>query len=117
MINGICHVDFSAKDLGLAEFYSKIFGWNLTPMGEGYTLWQNGEEQLGGGFTTPQEGQPFATGALPYIHVEDIDATLEQISAAGGSALVPKTEIGGGHGFFGIFLDPHGNKTGLWSQA
>lgn len=117
MINGICHVDFSAQDDTLAGFYSGIFGWKLTPYGEGYTLWQNGEEQLGGGFTLPQGGQPFAPGALPYIHVEDIDATLEKIAAAGGSTIMPKMDIGNGHGFCAIFLDPQGNKTGLWSQS
>lgn len=116
MINGICHVDFSAKDATLADFYNGIFGWTLTPMGESYTLWQNGEEQLGGGFAQPMGGQPFQPGALAYVHVEDIDATLEKIAAAGGSTIMPKTEIGGGHGFCAIFLDPHGNKTGLWSQ-
>lgn len=117
MLNGICHVDFSARDASLADFYAGIFGWQLTPMGDTYTLWRNGEENLGGGFSQPMGDQPFAPGQLVYIHVEDIDATLASISAAGGSTVMPKMEIGGGHGFCAIFQDPQGNKTGLWSQS
>ncbi|MCC7477266.1 VOC family protein [bacterium] len=117
MIHGVCHVDFNAKDGKLAEFYSSIFGWSLTPFGENYTMWQNGEQQLGGGFSQPQEGQPFQPGTTVYIAVEDIDASLAKINAAGGTTIVPKTEIGGGHGFIAIFLDPDGNTTGLWSQG
>lgn len=115
MAGGICHVEFPATDLGsISDFYSKSFGWKITPMDEGYTLWQSADEKSGGGFSTPQPGAPLAVVA--YIEVDDIEASLATIGANGGSTIMPKMEIGGGHGFMALFSDPAGNTVGLWSK-
>ena len=47
------------------------------------------------------------------IDVEDINAALAEIEAAGGSTVTPRTAIPG-MGAFGYFKDPEGNVMGLW---
>jgi uncharacterized protein len=41
---------------------------------------------------------------------------LARVVPAGGSVLVPKTEIGNDFGFFAHFVDTEGNKLGLHSM-
>ena len=50
------------------------------------------------------------------IDVDDIDAALEQISAAGGSTVTARTAIPG-MGAFAYFKDSEGNVTGLWETT
>lgn len=111
----ICHLEFVAEDMVQAQkFYSSVFGWETTPMGDEYTLWNSGNEGLSGGFT-----KPGSTGqrTFAYIHVEDIEGKLQEIEAAGGNVVHPKTKIGEEHGFFAMFTDPNGTLVGLWSKT
>jgi hypothetical protein len=48
-----------------------------------------------------------------YIATDDVSASLDKVVAAGGSILVPATEIPG-TGWFGMFRDPAGNQVGLF---
>ena len=50
-----------------------------------------------------------------YFMVDEIDATLQAASAAGGETLIPKTEIPG-VGHYGMFCDPEGIVVGLFQQ-
>ena len=50
------------------------------------------------------------------IEVADIDATLEKVSASGGSAVGEKLEVGD-MGFAAYFNDSEGNVMGLWQSA
>ena len=47
---------------------------------------------------------------------DDLAVMLARVEPAGGSIVVPKTEIGNGFGFFAHFLDTEGNKIGLHSM-
>lgn len=116
MGNHIVHIEFPADNpAGLGGFYNQLFGWETTPMSEGYVLFNPGDGAVGGGFSTPEGGQP--NWVVCYIQVDDIDAKLAEIGAAGGSTFKGKTEIGGGHGFYALFKDPNGNIMGVWSQT
>jgi predicted enzyme related to lactoylglutathione lyase len=42
---------------------------------------------------------------------------LARVEKAGGSIVVPKTEIGNDFGFFALFIDTEGNKVGLHSMG
>lgn len=55
---------------------------------------------------------PSQTGSLVYLHVDQIDATLERINSAGGATLMPRTDIGQ-HGFIAHFEDSEGNRVAL----
>ena len=45
-----------------------------------------------------------------------IYTAAEQIEAAGGRVLTPRTEIGHGMGAFAAFADPVGNEFGLYEE-
>jgi len=116
MGNKIVHIEFPAGDpAGAGEFYKQHFGWELTPMGEGYTLFDPGDGGVGGGFSKPEGPSP--NWVVCYIQVDDIEVKLAELVAAGGEQLLAKTEIGGGHGFYALFKDPQGNIAGLWSKT
>jgi predicted enzyme related to lactoylglutathione lyase len=50
------------------------------------------------------------------IDVDAIDEALQQIEAAGGSTVTPRTAIPG-MGAFAYFKDPEGNVVGLWETT
>ena len=123
----VVHFEIPADDVERAkEFYGSIFDWQLQTMsmGEGdYTMVM----------TTPVDEQtqtPVEPGAInggmmqrtdrtpsPVItvEVEEIDQSLKEIEAAGGSTVTPRTPIPG-MGAFAYFKDPEGNVLGLWES-
>jgi predicted enzyme related to lactoylglutathione lyase len=48
--------------------------------------------------------------------VDAITDTLQQIVAAGGRVLTPRTDIAVGMGAFAAFADPVGNEFGLYEE-
>ena len=110
----VCHIEIPAPDLDrVQEFYGEVFGWTFEPMQEGYVFWRAGS--LGGAFD--REAAPTAEGIVLVLAVDDIDQKLEEIDNAGGRTLQGTTEIGGGMGFYAYFVDPVGNKMGIWMPA
>lgn len=114
MANKMCHFELFAEDLDQAEkFYGPLFGWQMHPMGDDYRLIQI-EGGVGGAFFKQETA---VQRVRCYIEVEDIDAKLAEIEAAGGIGMCPKTKISDEHGFFAMFSDTQGNMLGLWSQT
>lgn len=116
MPNEVCHIEIVATDgAKAAEFYGGVFGWETSvDPASGYVMFKDGSG-VGGGLTAPMyEGH---TGTCIYIHVEDIEAMLKEIEAAGGETLIPKTRISEEHGFYALFKDLSGNVVGLWSKV
>jgi uncharacterized protein len=100
----IVFFDIAGPDAGrLSEFYQAIFGWEGAP---------------GGTFTTPVLSPLPATfrqdpaEKVLYIGVEDISATLSQVTARGGAVDAPRFEVPGVV-VLGLFRDPAGNRMGL----
>jgi predicted enzyme related to lactoylglutathione lyase len=112
----IVHIEIPAPDLEkAAEFYSKVFGWKVDMEPEmDYALWSPGEEGVGGGFA--KSDKPATEGVLLHIGVEDIEAKLREIEAAGGKTVTSKTKISDEYGYYAEFTDVFGNKLGLWSE-
>ena len=55
-------------------------------------------------------------GPLIYLNGNpDVQIVLDRIVAAGGSILVPKTEVSPEYGFMAAFIDTEGNRIGLHS--
>jgi len=48
--------------------------------------------------------------------VDDIDATLRGVLAAGGQVATPRTALSRGGEAFATFLDPAGNLLGLYQE-
>lgn len=65
----------------------------------------------------PQESQyfPAAQPAMLNFQVDDVDGLLDRLTAA-GVAVDPKRESAG-HGRFGWFTDPEGNRVEVWQPA
>lgn len=114
-MHGICHLEIPSKNVAdSAAFYGAVFGWETDVRGEGeYGVFRMGDGNEGG--FDPSES-PTESGILPYVEVADIPDTLAKIEAAGGKVIRQKTPVGGPHGFYALFADPHGNRLGIWAK-
>ena len=55
-------------------------------------------------------------GPLIYLNANpDVQIVLDKVIEAGGSIMMPKTEISPEYGFMGVFTDTEGNRIGLHS--
>ena len=118
MSNPILHFEIPADDLERArKFYTSIFGWKISdPWKMEYFMVEtrdhHGDGINGGMMKRRAPGQPFTN----YIAVDEINDILTQVTAGGGLAVMPKTEIGPGMGWIGAFKDPEGNIMGLHQE-
>jgi hypothetical protein len=111
----ITHLEVFARDLQeSAKFYGDVFGWTTEPHDSGYLFWKD-PNGFSGGFTTAGSAMTNPAATF-FIRVDDIPDTLAKVRNAGGVIVREKREIGGGHGYFGIFRDPAGNNVGLQSS-
>lgn len=81
------------------EFYRQLFGWEITEdldMGEAgvYRMYGLGGQTFGGMMTRTPE-MPVSAWLI-YTTVDDIDATVEKVQAAGGQLLHGPMEVPGG---------------------
>ena len=110
----ICYIEMPATDVARsAEFYKKIFGWNIRRRGDGSTSFDDTVGQVSGAWVTgrPPSGTP---GLLVYLMVDSVEATIDAIVANGGEIVQPvgadAPEI------TARFRDPGGNVIGLYQQ-
>jgi predicted enzyme related to lactoylglutathione lyase len=97
----------------LARFYAGVFGWTVDVEREEPSF-EDGTGHVIGHFIAdlPAAGE---AGFLPYVFVEDVDATLERALAGGGEvATEPYPE---GDLRVATFRDPAGNVIGVWQRA
>jgi uncharacterized protein len=99
------------------RFYADLFDWTVSSdpsMGD-YVLLDtgNGDDAVGGGLgaSSPED----TAGVRIYARVDDLDAYLAKAEKLGGTTVVPPMDLPGGFGRIAMFLDPDGNKVGLWS--
>ncbi|PTQ12758.1 glyoxalase/bleomycin resistance/extradiol dioxygenase family protein [Sphingomonas oleivorans] len=99
------YVELPVADTARAKaFYEQAFGWSLTAFGPTYAATTSGDVDLG-----LQGDAAEATGApLPVIEVDDLEATLEKVKAAGAEITRPIFAFPGGRRF--QFRDPAGNE-------
>lgn len=128
-MNKVQHFEIPADDLARArKFYEETFGWQTKdwpmPDGSNYTALYTGpvDEQnmwkepgfINGGMFKRGGNFP-VTGPTIAAVVENIDESLKKIEAAGGSVVMPKTEIGG-MGYYAYVKDTEGNVIGVWQD-
>lgn len=91
-----------------ARFYSGLLGWHVSDNPE-YREITASEGMIGGMLPlTPEMTNGGARPAwLGYIAVDDVDATVERVTAAGGRPLMPARDMEG-VGRFGLVADPQG---------
>ncbi|MEO9078283.1 MAG: VOC family protein [Rhodanobacter sp.] len=102
------YIELPASDIAAAKaFYSQAFGWELTDFGPSYAATMTGDVDIGlQGDLTEAPRAP-----LPVIAVDDLDAALLAVTAAGANIVRPIFAFPGGRRF--QFLDPHGNELAV----
>jgi predicted enzyme related to lactoylglutathione lyase len=97
------------------EFYPQLFGWRVESVAGGdqpYWGLFNGDRLNGGMMQLPADaGAP--SHWLVYFGTDDIDAAADRIGQSGGTVMVPKTEVPGGH--FLVAQDPQGAVFGIFA--
>ena len=101
-------IELPAANIGAAkQFYAKAFGWELTDFGPSYACTMTGDVDVGlQGDMTKAPRAP-----LPVIAVDDLEAALVAVKAAGGTIVKPTFSFPGGRRFH--FTDPNGNELAV----
>jgi predicted enzyme related to lactoylglutathione lyase len=118
-VTGVGGIFLRARDpKGLAAWYSKHLGITLTDYG-GFNFEWSDEVPAGTGTTAwslfPEDTKYFGPGtqrAMVNYRVDDLDALLEQLAAA-GVEIDPKRDTYD-FGKFAWIVDPEGNRLELW---
>lgn len=133
MNNAISWFEIPATDLARAtHFYETIFSTTLIPMdlpnirmrmfplddiqnGIGGAVVDSGGAVVdSGGFHKPS----LTDGPLIYLNANpDVQIILDKVDGAGGSIMVPKTEISPENGYMAVIIDTEGNRIGLHSVS
>jgi uncharacterized protein len=119
MPNPFVHCELNTTDLAKAKtFYGSLFDWKLEDAampGGTYTMIGVGGDAVGGGMQQhPTPGAP--SQWMPYVLVDDIQASTGKAQSLGGSVLMGATEIPN-MGWFSIVQDPTGAVFGLWKTT
>lgn len=105
----ISYVELPAKDVaGQRDFYARAFGWEFADFGPDYSATTTGDVDMG---LNGSDDHAIA-GIMPIVEVEDLEAALESVVAAGGVVTLPIFAFPGGRRFH--FRDPHGNELGVF---
>ena len=123
----VVHFEIPADDVERAKsFYGSVFDWELntmqmdegeytiattTPVDESMMPTEPGG--INGGLMRRSDETP---SPVITIDVDDIEQSLKNVEAAGGTTVTPRTPIPG-MGAFGYFKDPEGNVMGLWETS
>jgi len=119
---GLCWFEIATSDFDRAKtFYEALLGapverMEMGPVTMGFLPRVEGATT--GAIVQSDDNTPSTDGVTVYFSGgDDLTDALNRVEPAGGTILVPKTEIGEGFGFFALFLDTEGNRIGLHSEA
>lgn len=117
MTSRIGHVEVLSEDPApLRGFYDVVFGWKVHLTGDG----DPEDTEYAMGTVDPEANLTFGVGRRPsnqlpvtfYVRVDDLQATLDAVSAQGGRTVTPPLQVGPGT-VIARFADPAGNVIGL----
>ncbi len=108
-------VDLASADLAASSaFYSSLFGWEAKDQGAEaghYHQMELGGIPVAGAGPIMMDGQPPAW--TTYMSVEDADASIDAVKAAGGTVFVEPMDVLD-VGRMAIFADPTGAAAAVW---
>lgn len=110
----INYVELPACDIEANKrFFSQVFGWSFIDYGPDYVAIH--DAGLDGGFFKSELSSTTAKGgALVILYSDNLEQTLEQVGAAGGTIVQDIFSFPGGRRFH--FADPSGNELAVWSE-
>src|SRR5467141_2993954 len=85
----ICYIEMPTTDVKRsADFYSKVFGWEIRKRGDGSTAFDDGVGEVSGTWVKgrPPSDKP---GLLIYIMVDDMGKAIQAVMANGGVIVQP----------------------------
>lgn len=112
--HSISYIELGVTDLpGTRAFYEAAFGWEFNDYGPAYAGIKSpdGEGEVGGLSTM---SQPSAEGPLVLLYSDDLGASVEAVTSAGGTISSGPYEFPGGRRF--EFLDTSGNRLGVFAN-
>jgi predicted enzyme related to lactoylglutathione lyase len=113
--------EIPARDFERAvRFYESVLGSTLAredmgPMRMG--VFPHEKPAPTGAVVKAEGYEPAAAGTVVYLNVADIRPVLSRVPAAGGSVVLPLTELPSGGGVFAQIRDTEGNRVGVYSAA
>ncbi len=124
MNNAISWFEIPTTDIDRAQkFYETIFNISMVPLNMPSIKMRmfplddmmdgvGGAIVDSGGFHKPS----VSDGPLIYLNANpDVQNILNKVVAAGGTILIPKTQISPEYGWMGVFIDTEGNRIALHS--
>ncbi len=103
----VSYLQIPARDVAnSAAFYAEVFGWSTEPPGSGFEA-----PGLIGQWVSDREPAPEA-GLLPWIQVDNLEAALARVRAAGGEVLSGPLPDGPVR-WLATARDPAGSTLGL----
>jgi uncharacterized protein len=116
-MNRVVHFEIPANEPEkVMDFFKKTFGWQFQQFGD-MEYWSviTGDKDApginGGLMKRKDPQQPIANS----IEVANLDQSLKDVAANGGTVVVPKMPIPG-VGWLAYFKDPDGNIHGLYQD-
>lgn len=99
-----------------ASFYAAVFSWQVRHSDPGgHPAFTDGSGHVIGHWVDNRKVVGPGAGAIPYIYVDDVAATLARVVSNGGAlATEPYPE---GTLTVATFTDPGGNEIGVWQRA
>src|SRR5260370_36354046 len=108
----ICYIEIPATDIALsAEFYARVFGWNIRHRGDGSIFFDDTTGEVGGTWVL-HRSPASRPGLLVYVMVDNVAETLDAVVTNGGDIVQP---IGAdAPEITARFHDPAGNVISLY---
>lgn len=101
----LLYLELPVTDLAAAKaFYAAAFGGDFTDFGPSYAATMTGAGDLG----LQADAAERTAAALPVLAVDDVDAALAAVEAAGGTVTRATFVFPGGRRFH--FRDPNGHE-------
>ena len=101
----------SAESFAAAKrFYKEVFGWSFQEWGAEYA--DTKDSGLTCGFSSAPDHRP--AGTLAVLFTSDLEGTRDRVIRAGGRIAKEIVAFPGGRRF--EYIDPAGNRLGVWSD-
>ena len=108
------YIEFPANDIqATKKFFSAAFSWSFEDYGPEYTAFS--DQGLDGGFYKSEMKSSAENGAaLVIFYSSELETTLSEVEAAGGTISQQIFSFPGGRRFH--FIEPSGNELAVWSD-
>lgn len=116
-------IDLTVDDAaGVRDFYRRVVGWGSEglPMADGayedYVMSSSAGEPVAGVCHARGANAGLPSAWLIYVHVADLDASLEACRRGGGTVVAAPRDFGG-QGRYAVIRDPAGAALALYQAA